>query len=72
MGLVSLLEEIGAEHDKCSAEVSIARAWRYLRVAAASVERRGADQVGDTIGAAKFRLGEDEIEREEDFILENS
>ncbi len=69
--LVSLLEEIGAEYDKPSAEVSIAWTLRHPGVTAAIVRGRRPDQVDGIIGAAEFRLDNDEIERIENFVREN-
>jgi aryl-alcohol dehydrogenase-like predicted oxidoreductase len=69
--LVSLLEEIGAEHDKSPAEVSIAWTLRHPAVTAAIVGGRRPDQVDGIIEAAEFRLSDDEVERIEDFIREN-
>ncbi|CAN5628740.1 aldo/keto reductase [soil metagenome] len=69
--LVSLLEEIGAEHGKSSAEVSIAWTLRHSGVTAAIVGGRRPDQVDGIIGAAEFRLDDDEVERIENFVREN-
>ena len=69
--LVNLLGEIGAEHDKSPAEVSIAWTLRHSGVTAAIVGGRRPDQVDGIIDAAEFRLGEDEIERIESFVGEN-
>ncbi len=69
--LVSILEEIGEEHDKSPAEVSIAWTLRHPAVTAAIVGGRRPDQVDGTIGAAEFHLGDDEVERIESFVREN-
>ncbi len=69
--LVSLLEEIGAEHDKSSAEVSIAWTLRHPAVTAAIVGGRHPDQVDGIIEAAELRLSDDEVKRIENFIQEN-
>lgn len=69
--LVRLLEEIGAEHGKSPAEVSIAWTLRHPAVTAAIVGGRRPDQVDGVVGAAEFRLSNEEIERIESFIREN-
>lgn len=69
--LVRLLEEIGAEHGKSPAEVSIAWTLRHPAVTAAIVGGRRPDQVDGVVGAAEFRLSDGEIERIESFIREN-
>ena len=69
--LVSLLEEIGAEHDKSPAEVSIAWTLRHPAVTAAIVGGRRPNQVDGIIGAAEWRLDDDEVRRIEDFIQKN-
>jgi aryl-alcohol dehydrogenase-like predicted oxidoreductase len=69
--LVELLEEIGREHGCSPAEVAIAWALRHPAVTAAIVGGRRPDQVDGIIGAAEFRLGEDELERIEAFLAEN-
>lgn len=69
--LVNLLQEIGEEHDKSPAEVSIAWTLRHPAVTAAIVGGRRPDQVDGIIGAAEWRLSDDEIGRIEDFVQEN-
>jgi aryl-alcohol dehydrogenase-like predicted oxidoreductase len=69
--LVELLEEIGREHGRSPAEVAIAWTLRHAAVTAAIVGGRRPDQVDGIIGAAEFRLGEDELERIEAFPAEN-
>ena len=69
--LVGLLEDIGNEHAKSSAEVSIAWTLRHPAVTAAIVGGRRPDQVDGIIEAAEFRLSDDEVERIESFIREN-
>jgi aryl-alcohol dehydrogenase-like predicted oxidoreductase len=69
--LVGLLEEIGREHGRSPAEVAIAWTLRHPAVTAAIVGGRRPDQVDGIIGAADFRLGENELERIEAFLRQN-
>jgi aryl-alcohol dehydrogenase-like predicted oxidoreductase len=69
--LVELLDEIGKEYGRSAAEVAIAWTLRHPAVTAAIVGGRRPDQVDGIIGAAEFRLGEDELERIEGFLAEN-
>jgi aryl-alcohol dehydrogenase-like predicted oxidoreductase len=69
--LVKLLEEIGEEHGRSPGEVAIAWTLRHPAVTAAIVGGRRPDQVDGIIGAAEFRLSEDELERIETFLEEN-
>jgi len=69
--LVELLEEIGNEHGRSPAEVAIAWTLRHPAVTVAIVGGRRPDQVDGIIGAAEFRLGEDELERIEAFLDQN-
>ena len=69
--LVGLLEEIGAEHGRSPGEVAIAWTLRHPAVTAAIVGGRRPDQVDGIIGAADFRLSEDELDRIETFLTEN-
>ena len=66
--LVECLTEIGEQHDKSPAEVAIAWTLRHPAVTAAIVGGRRPDQVDGIIGAAEFRLSEDEIEEIETAI----
>jgi aryl-alcohol dehydrogenase-like predicted oxidoreductase len=66
--LVEKLLEIGERHGKFPAEVAIAWTLRHPAVTAAIVGGRRPDQVDGTIGAAEFRLSEDEIEEIETAI----
>ena len=66
--LVERLTEIGEQHDKSPAEVAIAWTLRHPAVTAAIVGGRRPDQVDGIIGAAEFRLSEDEIEEIETAI----
>lgn len=59
--LVERLREIGGRHDKSPAEVAIAWTLRHPAVSAAIVGGRRPDQVDGIVGAADFRLSEDEI-----------
>jgi aryl-alcohol dehydrogenase-like predicted oxidoreductase len=66
--LVEKLREIGEHHGKSPAEVAIAWTLRHPAVTAAIVGGRRPDQVDGIIGAAEFRLSEDEIEEIETAI----
>jgi aryl-alcohol dehydrogenase-like predicted oxidoreductase len=70
--LVSLLEEIGWEHGSSPGEVAIAWTLRHPAVTAAIVGGRRPDQVDGTVGAAELRLSEDDLDRIETFLTENS
>jgi aryl-alcohol dehydrogenase-like predicted oxidoreductase len=70
--LVSLLEEIGREHGSSPGEVAIAWTLRHPAVTAAIVGGRRPDQVDGTVGAAELRLSEDDLDRIETFLTENS
>jgi aryl-alcohol dehydrogenase-like predicted oxidoreductase len=67
--LVGLLEEIGEEHGRSPGEVAIAWTLRHPAVTAAIVGGRRPDQVDGIIGAAKFRLSGDEMDRIEAFLI---
>jgi aryl-alcohol dehydrogenase-like predicted oxidoreductase len=60
--LVELLRAIGEVHGRSPAEVAIAWTLRHPAVTAAIVGGRRPDQVDGVIGAAEFRLSDDEIE----------
>lgn len=60
--LVELLRAIGEQHGRSPAEVAIAWTLRHPAVTAAIVGGRRPDQVDGIIGAAEFRLSEDETE----------
>ena len=66
--LVERLTEIGEWRGKSPAEVAIAWTLRHPAVTAAIVGGRRPDQVDGIIGAAEFRLSEDEIEEIETAI----
>ena len=70
--LVSLLEEIGVEHRCSPGEVAIAWTLGHQAVTAAIVGGRRPDQVEGIIGADDFRLSDDELDRIEAFLTENS
>jgi aryl-alcohol dehydrogenase-like predicted oxidoreductase len=70
--LVKLLEKMGREHGSSPGEVAIAWTLRHPAVTAAIVGGRRPDQVDGIIGAAGFRLGEDELDRIEAFLDENA
>ena len=70
--LVSLLEEIGVEHGRSPGEVAIAWTLRHPAVTAAIVGGRRPDQVDGIIGAAELRLSDDELDRIQSFLNENS
>lgn len=59
--VVELLTEIGSRYDKSPAEVAIAWTMNNSNVTAAIVGGRRPDQVDGTVGAADFRLSEDEV-----------
>ena len=66
--LVERLTEIGERRGRSPAEVAIAWTLRHPAVTAAIVGGRRPDQVDGIIGAAEFRLSEDEIEEIETAI----
>jgi aryl-alcohol dehydrogenase-like predicted oxidoreductase len=61
--LAALLGEIGAPHGRSAGETAIAWTLRRPEVTAAIVGVRSAEQVLGVIGAADFRLTEDEVAR---------
>lgn len=63
LGLVELLREIGDAHGLTPGEVAIAWTLRHPAVTAAIVGLRSPEQVDGVIGAADFRLSEDELQR---------
>ena len=66
--LVELLTEIGARHGASPGEVAITWTLRHPAVTAAIVGGRRPDQVDGIIGAAEFRLSEDEQKEIESFL----
>ena len=63
LNLVELLREIGNSHGRTPGEVAIAWTLRRPEVTGAIVGMRSPQQVDGVIGAAEFRLSEDEINR---------
>lgn len=66
--LVTLLHDIGKRHDKTPGEVAIAWTFHNPAVTAAIVGSRRPAQLDQVIGAADFRLGEEEIQEIEAFL----
>ncbi|MHB1699227.1 MAG: aldo/keto reductase [Acidobacteriaceae bacterium] len=66
--LVEVLREIGAKHGRSPGEVAIAWTLRLPAVTGAIVGGRNAGQVEGVIGAADFRLNEEEIAQVQAFI----
>lgn len=71
LNLVELLRSIGERHGRSPGEVAIAWTLRLPAVTAAIVGGRNAKQVDGIIGAADFRLSEQEIDEIEKFVREN-
>jgi aryl-alcohol dehydrogenase-like predicted oxidoreductase len=69
--LVDLLRQIGQPHERSPGEVAIAWTLRLPAVTAAIVGGRNAQQVEGIIGAADFRLSDDELKQIEAFLTEN-
>jgi aryl-alcohol dehydrogenase-like predicted oxidoreductase len=69
--LAELLREIGRPHARTSGEVAIAWTLRHPAVTAAIVGMRSPKQVDGVIGAAEFRLSEEEIAEIESFFQEH-
>ena len=67
LALAELLKQIGARHGRSAGEVAIAWTLRLPAVTAAIVGGRRPDQVEGIIGAAEFRLSDDEITEIENF-----
>ena len=61
LGLVDLLKSIGTKHNRSAGEVAIAWTLRHPAVTGAIVGGRDAVQVEGIIGAADFRLNEEEL-----------
>jgi aryl-alcohol dehydrogenase-like predicted oxidoreductase len=68
LNLVESLREIGTAHGRTPGEVAIAWTLRHPAVTAAIVGIRSPEQVDGVIGAAEFRLSNDEVRRIEDFM----
>jgi aryl-alcohol dehydrogenase-like predicted oxidoreductase len=69
--LVELLKQIGQAHGRSPGEVAIAWTLRHPVVTGAIVGGRNAKQVEGIIGAAQFRLSEDELHQINQFLNEN-
>jgi len=72
LNLVELLREIGGRHGRTPGEVAIAWTLRHPAVTAAIVGMRSAKQVGGVIGAAEFRLTQDEIGQIDRYLQETA
>jgi aryl-alcohol dehydrogenase-like predicted oxidoreductase len=70
--LIELLRGIAKRHERSVAEVAIAWTLRHPAVTAAIVGARRADQVDGFIGAADFRLSDDELDEIERGLPESS
>jgi aryl-alcohol dehydrogenase-like predicted oxidoreductase len=68
LDLVGLLRRIGDTHGRTPAEVAIAWTLRHSAVNAAIVGGRRPDQVDGFIGAAEFRLSDEELEQIDQFL----
>ena len=68
LNLAELLREIGKRHGRSPGEVAIAWTLRRPEVTGAIVGMRSPQQVDGVIGAADFRLSQDEIQQIETFI----
>jgi aryl-alcohol dehydrogenase-like predicted oxidoreductase len=68
LALIELLREIGAAHGRTPGETAIAWTLRRPEVTAAIVGLRSPDQVDGVIGAAEFRLSEQEVGQITDFL----
>ncbi|WP_088894572.1 aldo/keto reductase [Leptolyngbya ohadii] len=69
--LVELLRQIGEGNGRSPGEVAIAWTLRNPAVTGAIVGGRNAKQVAGIIGAAQFRLNEDELRQIDTFLKEN-
>ena len=68
LNLAELLREIGKRHGRSPGEVAIAWTLRRPEVTGAIVGMRSSQQVEGVIGAADFRLSQDEIKEIETFM----
>jgi aryl-alcohol dehydrogenase-like predicted oxidoreductase len=71
LALVELLREIATRHGRSAGEVAIAWTLRRPEVTGAIVGARSAEQVDGWVGAAKLRLGDDELARIDAFVAAN-
>ncbi|MGV0028730.1 aldo/keto reductase [Phormidesmis priestleyi] len=69
--LVELLKQIGQQSDHSAGEVAIAWTLNHPAVTAAIVGGRNAQQVEGIIGAANYRLSEQELSAIETFLQQN-
>src|SRR6185437_5680869 len=72
LNLAELLREIGKRHGRSPGEVAIAWTLRRPEVTGAIVGMRSARQVEGVIGAADFRLSQDEIQDIETFMKKSA
>ena len=72
LNVAELLREIGKRHGRAPGEVAIAWTLRRPEVTGAIVGMRSAQQVEGIIGAADFRLSQDEIQEIETFMKESA
>jgi len=72
LNLAELLREIGKRHGRSPGEVAIAWTLRRPEVTGAIVGMRSARQVEGVIGAADFRLSQDEIQEIETFMKKSA
>jgi aryl-alcohol dehydrogenase-like predicted oxidoreductase len=72
LNLAELLREIGKRHGRSPGEVAIAWTLRRPEVTGAIVGMRSARQVEGVIGAANFRLSQDEIQEIETFMKKSA
>ena len=70
--LVDVLREIGARHGRTPGEVAIAWTLRHPAVTGAIVGARRPDQVEGIVGAADFRLNEEELASIDSFLVAQS
>ncbi len=68
IALVTRLYEIGKRHDKSPGEVAIAWTLRHPAVTAAIVGGRRPEQLDQVVGAADFRLNEEELQEIDAFL----
>lgn len=69
--LVEVLKEIGSRHGRTPGEVAIAWTLRHPAVTAAIVGARKPGQLRELVGAAEWRLTDDEVAEIERFLREN-
>jgi aryl-alcohol dehydrogenase-like predicted oxidoreductase len=67
--LVELLRAIGAAHGRSPGEVAIAWTLANPAITAAIVGLRNPEQVDGVIGAATFRLSDDELQRIREWLV---